>query len=890
MTIIERHAEYLRDHAAIPAHVAEEAGIRSAVSVDDLPEWARSWGEQAVPALVFPWRSPSGEVVEQVRPDTPVVWDGEAHKYLWPRGQASVLNAARPVTGEHDTVLIVEGTKQTFAAAAYAPANCAVYGVGGCRNWYEDGVALPELTVADKKRVVIALDADTSSNLDVYKAGLRLGEACDLEGATSVAYMRLPATGNKGVDDVLAKRDAADRAEFLSRLIAKARPKPADSKPKVKDREKAGSAVYFDDSGALLVDKLAREIQQKMPAALTEEQRIALYRGGVFNIEKSAIIGAVSEMLDNRYRPGHRSTVEEYLVGLLFNAGLFLPIHTGDALLNVRNGMLDLATGTLKPHDPAYLSSQQIPIDWDPEATCPTYEAWVDLCGVAEQVEDLEETTSTMLDASRTPSKAVFLFGPSRSGKSTYLRLMQNMVGPRNLAAVTLHQLVANRFAAANVFGKMLNCAADLSSAHVDDISIFKMMTGEDPIQADRKYGGQFAFTNRALFAFSANELPTVGESSRAYTERIKPFEFAISFAGRENPDLEARMIAEELPGILVRWVKAWQRRHQRGTYLPTDPRVMHEFEVRSDRVRQWLDDRCVIWSKTAEGAPVGFGTTVDAGRASTKAELARAFNGWADENNGSGMGQRKIIDRLMTVPGVTEVRRLPGKVRAINVTVRKGEDGGWADDPEPGPAGGSFEGPVAVSEPSVAVSETKTATASTQVEEPQTAPVAEVAISDPPRTQSRKPCENAVTEGDLGGVVSRAEQGGSEIATSATVATRTIARPALDRVEKALAEQGAEQLEFDVPSPDSAAPRQSSRPAVAPPAIPRHRVPRPGDGAALAGNFRTPQGSPFSALLPDEDRMQTCPHCRGRKQLVPPTYFWMACPTCYPATFEEAR
>lgn len=76
----------------------------------------------------------------------------------------------------------------------------------------------------------------------------------------------------------------------------------------------------------------------------------------------------------------------------------------------------------------------------------------------------------------------------------------------------------------------------------------------------------------------------------------------------------------------------------------------------------------------------------------------------------------------------------------------------------------------------------------------------------------------------------------------------------------------------------------------MAPPAIPRHRVPRPGDGAALAGNFRTPQGSPFSALLPDEDRMQTCPHCRGRKQLVPPTYFWMACPTCYPATFEEAR
>lgn len=36
MTIIERHADYLREHAAITAQVAEAAGIRSA-SVVRLP-------------------------------------------------------------------------------------------------------------------------------------------------------------------------------------------------------------------------------------------------------------------------------------------------------------------------------------------------------------------------------------------------------------------------------------------------------------------------------------------------------------------------------------------------------------------------------------------------------------------------------------------------------------------------------------------------------------------------------------------------------------------------------------------------------------------------------------------------------------------------------------
>lgn len=216
MTIIDQHAVYLREQAAIPFEVAVAAGIRSACTVDELPEWAKSWGEQAVPAIVFPWRSPSGEVVEQVRPDTPV---GE-QKYLWPKGQTSVLNAARPVTGEHDTVLIVEGTKQTWAAAAYAPAGCAVYGVGGCRNWSSDGIPLADLMVVEGKRVVILLDADAGTNRDVYDAGLALGQACRAEACEGdPRYVWLPGGRTTGIDDLLARRPEEKRASFLGHQI-----------------------------------------------------------------------------------------------------------------------------------------------------------------------------------------------------------------------------------------------------------------------------------------------------------------------------------------------------------------------------------------------------------------------------------------------------------------------------------------------------------------------------------------------------------------------------------------------------------------------------------------------------------------------------------------------
>lgn len=795
--ISPEHADALA-RAAISPELAEARGIRTAFAVSELPLWAqdRPWADTVLPAVIFPWLSRDGRRVEQVRPDIPLIWDGgEIHKYMWPTGESSILNEVVPVGDETSTVLIVEGTKQCLAAGSWAPAGVAVYGIGGCRNWSSEGLPIEDLAVCAGRDVVILLDADVRTNLDVYRAAKDLGEVVAHEGGR-VKYGSLPGVGgSNGLDDVLGARPASTRTEYLTNVIKNARRgKPAEEKPKPKKAavEEGEGPAFFDAAGGLRVQTLSETIRGRYPAALTEERLVALYRDGVYHVDGMALKGAVAELLGERSRPGHRAAAEEFTAATLFNAGLFLPMYVDDALLNVPNGMLDLATSTLKPHDPAYFSSSQIPIGWDPDARCPAYEAWVEKCGIADQIDDLEESAAAMLDPSVTPQKAVFLFGPSRSGKSTFLRLMQRVAGARNVSAVTLHQLSQNRFAAANVFGKILNCAADLSAAHVEDISIFKMMTGEDPIQADRKYGGQFAFVNRALFAFSANELPTVGESSRAYVERIKPFEFPISFAGRERPGIEKDM-AHELPGILARWVRAWQRRNSRGHALATSPAVLREFETRSDRVRQWLDEKCVIWTEH-DGKPVTPGRTLPPAVATAPRALAQAFNDWAKENQAHGMGQRKILDRLATVTGVVEVRVLPSKSRAFNITVRHDDDdafkpqdpfGGDQADQDPSGEGGSYEGPSGSYEgskvPLVAVTEDQTATDSAEVRGEEPSGVAEVAVSSlttNPTHSTRDEMGLKGVEGSFNTRVSPRLGVGLETATSATSATDTLFTP----------------------------------------------------------------------------------------------------------------
>lgn len=381
------------------------------------------------------------------------------------------------------------------------------------------------------------------------------------------------------------------------------------------------------------------------------------------DLGREPLMEAVQKILGEDYRPNWRATVEESLVGLLSADGLRIPETYPEPVLNVLNGMLDLRTGVLSPHAPGYLSRVQVPVEWDPSATAERYESWLSQ-SCPGQTDDLEETVSTMLDPSATPAKAVFLFGPSKSGKSTFLRIMQSVAGTPNTSGVSLHMLSEDRFAAANLYGMMLNTCADLSAAHLADTSLFKQMTGGDLVHANRKYGHEFSFTNTALFAFSANRIPTVSEASSAYVERIKPFSFPNSFAGREDPSVEAEVM-EELPGILVRWVRAWQRRDQRGGYLPTVESVRREFEAASDRVKLWADQAAVIH-------PEAVGSLVGENLGTGKTDLYLSFKQWLEREGGAGaMKRADFLHRLESLPGVAEVRlRHRNKNIGLNVTV----------------------------------------------------------------------------------------------------------------------------------------------------------------------------------------------------------------------------
>jgi hypothetical protein len=283
------HRDFLFKQAVDP-DLAERLGVRSLTSKADLEPLGEDWASLVnFPAIAFPWTDENGRVEWQIRPDDPTEdLNGRKRKYLFRKGMTPVLWAVRPVSDASRTV-IVEGTKQCLVAAQYAPPGVAVYGIAGCRMWQEEGVPLPDLFTAEDREVVVILDADAATNLEVYQAGETLATALDLAGATGVTFTRLPASGKSGLDDVLAAFPADKRAGYLARAIDRAKAKPADVRPKAKAKAKkdgpAKPPQADGDRAVVVVNRDRKVVKNELSKALTSmfSGTVLFNHGGVIS-------------------------------------------------------------------------------------------------------------------------------------------------------------------------------------------------------------------------------------------------------------------------------------------------------------------------------------------------------------------------------------------------------------------------------------------------------------------------------------------------------------------------------------------------------------------------------------------------------------------------------
>ncbi|MEO8595518.1 MAG: phage/plasmid primase, P4 family [Candidatus Solibacter sp.] len=265
--------------------------------------------------------------------------------------------------------------------------------------------------------------------------------------------------------------------------------------------------------------------------------------------------------------------------------------------INLKNGILDVRTGKLRPHSPEFLSPIQIPVKYDEAATCPAWDRFIAEVFPADCVDLAWEILGDLMTPDRSIQKAGLLVGEGGNGKSVFLNGCTAFVGHRNVSSVPLHKLEGDRFSVSRLYGKLVNCCADLPSGDLESTSMFKALTGGDIVTGERKYENSFDFKPYARLLFSANHPPRSNDASSAFFDRWLVIPFARSFRGtnheRSRGELDAILAdARELSGVMNRALPALKRLRERGRFTETQSTTQALAEMRqvTDPLAVWLE------------------------------------------------------------------------------------------------------------------------------------------------------------------------------------------------------------------------------------------------------------------------------------------------------------
>lgn len=267
-----------------------------------------------------------------------------------------------------------------------------------------------------------------------------------------------------------------------------------------------------------------------------------------------------------------------------------------DNIINMANGLYHIDTGELIPHTPGYLSFSKLGVVYDPDATCPVFDAFVVDVVEPYRRDAIYEMFGYTLIPKKTLKLAVIFSGHSDTGKSTMIAALHTFIGgEQNVALASPVAIGADIFASSDLYGKLLNYVDDLGTSPIVETGTLKSIISCKPIRGNQKYGNVFQFVPRALLLFACNLVPPCEDEYLA--NKFDIFEFNNVFVGEtKNPHMEYDITTPaELSGIFNKAIAGVKVALENKSFTGT--KTIHdrqqEFEFHSNPVARFVDGCC---------------------------------------------------------------------------------------------------------------------------------------------------------------------------------------------------------------------------------------------------------------------------------------------------------
>jgi len=323
-------------------------------------------------------------------------------------------------------------------------------------------------------------------------------------------------------------------------------------------------------------------------------------------------------------------------------------------VIGAKNGIIDLKTGKLLPHDREAYLTKQCPVAYNPDAPEPTL--WLQFLsdifgGDPYMLDYIQKCVGYSLTGSTSEQCAFFLFGTGRNGKSTFLEIARGILGDyaTNIQPQTIMVNPKSGNAPssdiARLKGARLVTSVEPNEGMRLDEGLLKQLTGDDVVTARKMFSEEFEFKPEFKLWMATNHKPLIRGTDTGIWRRIHliPFEVQIPL-DRVDKRLKYKLVKES-EGILKWAVQGCIKWQNDGLTMPQKVLdAVREYQHEMDVISAFLEACCM----TGEGE--------------TKASrLYAAYAKWAEENNEYLMSSTKFGTELYKRNGIGKKKARDG-------------------------------------------------------------------------------------------------------------------------------------------------------------------------------------------------------------------------------------
>ncbi|EOV9525606.1 phage/plasmid primase, P4 family [Bacillus cytotoxicus] len=335
-------------------------------------------------------------------------------------------------------------------------------------------------------------------------------------------------------------------------------------------------------------------------------------------------------------------------------------------LFNVENGIVDLKTGKLQPHDRNLHLTKITNIEFDENAKCPTWLAFLEqiFLGDKELIDYMQRLIGYSLTGDISEQIMMFLVGGGSNGKSTFINTIKDLVGEYGKQAkadtfIKKKDTGANNDIARLVGARFVSAIESEEGEKLSE-SFVKQITGGEPVLARFLRQEYFEFIPEFKVFFTTNHKPVIGGLDEGIWRRVKLIPFNLNLPAHKRDKRLPEKLSLEMPGILNWAIEGCIKWQQEGL---KEPKVVAEatgqYKEDMDILAPFLDEVCYTDEPKNEAIRI------------EAKELYNVYDNWCFKSGERSLGNRSFY-RMLETKGFGKTKGSKNRTFLTGITLKE--------------------------------------------------------------------------------------------------------------------------------------------------------------------------------------------------------------------------